>query len=80
MARTSLLEGNRRARWLLPLFLVALAILSWQRLARSPDAAGDLELSGQVMGTTWSVRMAPPAAQGESLGEQELELSVIYVD
>jgi len=73
VARSSPLEGNRRARWLLPLFLVVLAILSWQRLARSPDAGEDLELTGRVMGTTWSVRVAPQAPDGEVLAAQELE-------
>jgi FAD:protein FMN transferase len=73
VARTSALEGNRRARWLLPLFLVLLAILSWQRLANSPDAGTDLELSGRVMGTTWSVRVAAPVADGSSRVAEELE-------
>jgi thiamine biosynthesis lipoprotein len=55
-ARTPLLERNPRARWLLPLFLVVLAGLSWQRLVRSAEPP-QLALAGQAMGTTWSLRL-----------------------
>jgi len=53
-----LLEGNRRARILLPIFLVALVLLTLQRFVFSDrDAVRAYEFRGPTMGTTYLVKL-----------------------
>lgn len=63
--RTPLLGLNRRARVLLPIFMLLLLALTLRRLsAPEPDSLS--ELSGSTMGTTWAVKVrAPEASAGE---------------
>lgn len=58
--RRAVLGLSARARWLLPLFLVLLAVLTVLRLG-SEAPTGDLhDFHGASMGTTWSVRLVDP--------------------
>ena len=75
--RTSLLGLNRRARWLLPIFLLLLVGLTFRHLL-FPDPHTLTPFSGATMGTTWSVKLAGPpldsASHGRVLGAVETEL------
>ena len=51
---------TRRARFALPILILLLVLFSWHRL-RQPAPPGErpfVALSGQTMGTTWSVKLA----------------------
>mgnify|MGYP002624260461 CR=1 FL=1 len=57
--RTPILRLNRRARLLLPIFLVILAGVTIHRLWMAPPSGPPmLELSGPTMGTTFSVKVS----------------------
>jgi thiamine biosynthesis lipoprotein len=49
-----------RARILLPVFLVALVVISVHRLVCAPPPPAAAEFSGRSMGTTWAVTLALP--------------------
>lgn len=69
--RAALLGLSPRARWLLPLFLVLLAVLTVLRLC-SAAPTGDLhDFHGATMGTTWSVRLVAPELAPETRLEIE---------
>jgi thiamine biosynthesis lipoprotein len=64
--RPPILARQPRARWLLPVFLVALVTLSVWRLRQTPGETGLHMFAGASMGTTWSVSLvAPGLADGE---------------
>ena len=68
-----MLARSPRAKWLLPLFLLVLAGLSWQRLVASGEPR-ELGLRGHAMGTTWSVRVrAFPGAEPDELQRLVME-------
>ena len=78
--RTPLLGLNRRARWLLPIFLLLLVGLTFRHLL-FPDPHSIATFSGATMGTTWSVKLATTeldsASRQQVLNEIEEELHLV---
>lgn len=78
--RTPLLGLNRRARWLLPIFLLLLVGLTFRHLLFSDPHTVTL-FSGATMGTRWSVKLAGPpldsASHGRVLDAIENELAQV---
>ena len=78
--RTPLLGLNRRARWLLPIFLLLLVGLTFRHLL-FPDPHSIATFSGATMGTTWSVKLATAeldsASRKRVLSEIDDELQLV---
>lgn len=63
--RIAALVIHPRARRLLPIFLVALVVLSWWRLS-TPVIGPVAELGGATMGTRWSVKVHAPELDADA--------------